>query len=113
MQRPQRIKSLQQIKSAPSELDNHKLNNIPDVLYRWQSLTSSPEHSEKTRKRTEQSFYVPVDEIIKNDWDLSISRYKEVVYEEVKYDEPPVILKRIKELQQAMDKGIADLEALL
>jgi type I restriction enzyme M protein len=56
---------------------------------------------------------VPVAEITSNDYDLSINRYKEVVYEEVKYDEPQVILKRIKELQQAMDKGITDLEAML
>jgi type I restriction enzyme M protein len=93
---------------VPSELENHKLNNIPDVLYRWQQRDS-----ETVRARTEQSFYVPVDEIIKNDWDLSINRYKEVVYEEVKYDTPKVILQRIKELQQAMDRGIADLENML
>lgn len=107
--------SLQQIKIAPSEHANHKLNNIPDVLYRWQQRDneSSPERSEKNRKRTEQSFYVPVAEITSNDYDLSINRYKEVIYEEVKYDEPQVILKRIKELQQAMDKGISDLEAML
>ncbi len=100
---------------APSEHANHKLNNIPDVLYRWQQRDndSNPEHSEKNRKRTDQSFFVPVSEIINNDYDLSINRYKEVVYEEVTYDEPQVILKRIKALQEAMDKGIADLEAML
>lgn len=100
--------SLLESDKAPSVHDNHKLNNIPDVLYRWQQRTD-----ESSRKRTEQSFYVPVAEIIGNEYDLSINRYKEVVYEEVEYDEPQVILKRIKELQQAMDKGIADLEAML
>jgi type I restriction enzyme M protein len=106
--------------TVPSELDNHKLNNIPDVIYRWNNRLNiesenSPEPNkvESLRTRTEQSFYVPVDEILKNDWDLSINRYKEVIYEEVKYDEPQVILQRIKELQQAMDKGIAELEAML
>jgi len=93
---------------APSEHENHKFNNIPDVLYRWQQL-----NTENERKRTDQSFYVPISEITSKDYDLSINRYKEVVYEEVKYDEPQIILKRIKELQQAMDKGIADLEAML
>jgi type I restriction enzyme M protein len=114
-------KSLLESDKAPSEHNNHKLNNIPDVLYRWKNRFNSPEHSdshepikvESNRKRTEQSFYVPVAEITSNDYDLSINRYKEVVYEEVKYDEPQVILKRIKELQQAMDKGITDLEAML
>jgi len=101
-------KSLLKSDKAPSEHDNHKLNNIPDVLYRWQQRTD-----ESSRKRTEQSFYVPVAEIIGKEYDLSINRYKEVVYEEVKYDEPQIILKRIKELQQAMDKGITDLENML
>lgn len=101
-------KSLLESDKAPSEHANHKLNNIPDVLFRWQQS-----ESEGSRKRTEQSFYVPMSEITSNDYDLSINRYKEVVYEEVEYDEPQVILKRIKELQQAMDKGIADLEAML
>ena len=90
------------------KLVDHKLNNIPDVLTRWQDLTP-----EVSRKRTEQSFYVPMAEIVGKDYDLSINRYKEVVYEEVKYDEPQVILERIKMLQKAMDKGIADLEKML
>jgi type I restriction enzyme M protein len=100
---------------APSEHAHHKFNNIPDVLYRWQQRDndSNPEHSENNRKRTDQSFYVPVSEIIEKDYDLSINRYKEVVYEEVSYDEPQIILKRIKALQEAMDKGIADLETML
>jgi type I restriction enzyme M protein len=94
--------------NQPSEHDNHKLNNIPDVLYRWNN-----NEDEQQRKRTEQSFYVPLDEIVKNDYDLSINRYKEVVYEEVTYDEPKVIIKRIKALQAAMDKGICELEGML
>lgn len=46
-------------------------------------------------------------------YDLSISRYKEVVYEEVKYDAPKDILKRIKTLQTKMAKGVSELEKLL
>lgn len=108
-------KSLLELDIAPSEHANHKLNNIPDVLYRWQQRdnNSNPEQGENNRKRTDQSFFVPVSEIIEKDYDLSINRYKEVVYEEVSYDEPQVILKRIKALQEAMDKGIADLENML
>jgi len=46
-------------------------------------------------------------------YDLSINRYKEVVYEEVKYDAPKDILKRIKTLQTKMAKGVVELEKLL
>ncbi|MGM0636570.1 MAG: N-6 DNA methylase, partial [Bacteroidota bacterium] len=50
--------------------------------------------------RTSQSFLVPAKEIEENDWDLSINRYKEIVYEEVEYDAPKVILERISELEK-------------
>ena len=93
---------------APSELPNHALNNIPDILYRWFNRDKDTD-----RKRTDQSFFVPVNDIIGNDYDLSLNRYKETVYEEVKYDEPKVILQRIKALQTAMNQGIAELEKML
>lgn len=56
---------------------------------------------------------VPKAEIVKNGYELSINRYKQVVYEEVRYDPPKVILARIKELQKAMDSGIRVLEGML
>ena len=93
---------------APSELPNHALNNIPDILYRWFN-----QNKDADRKRIDQSFFVPVNDIIGNDYDLSLNRYKETVYEEVKYDEPKVILQRIKALQTAMNQGITELEKML
>ena len=100
------------------ETPTHEQSNIADVIQRFNSLTNtdntsntaSPEH---TRKQTEQSFMVPVDTIINNGYDLSLNRYKEVVYEEVQYDQPQEILKRIKTLQDKMAKGVAELEGLL
>ncbi|QFI36801.1 SAM-dependent DNA methyltransferase [Moritella marina ATCC 15381] len=46
-------------------------------------------------------------------YDLSLNRYKEVIYEEVQYDAPKDILKRIKTLQDKMAKGVVELEGLL
>lgn len=47
--------------------------------------------------RTAKSFMVPYSEIAdeKNKFDLSLSRYKEDVFEEVQYDKPAVILERL------------------
>jgi type I restriction enzyme M protein len=47
--------------------------------------------------RTAKSFMVPRDEIAgeKNDYDLSLSRYKTDVFEEVLYEAPDVILERL------------------
>lgn len=92
----------------PSENSQHQYNNIPDILYRY----ANPD-AEDDRPRTAQSFYVPKDELASNDYDLSINRYKEVVYEEIQYDSPAEILSRIKVLQKAMDSGITELEGML
>jgi type I restriction enzyme M protein len=100
------------------ETPTHEQSNIADILARFASLTNdnstpntgSPEY---TRKKTEQSFMVSVDDIIDKDFDLSLNRYKEVIYEEIEYDEPKVILERIKTLQAKMTTGVAELEGLL
>ncbi len=53
--------------------------------------------------RTSQSFLVPLEEIKENDWDLSINRYKEIVYKEIEYDAPEIIIERIKKLSEERD----------
>ena len=74
-------------------------NDIPDILARFHNLAG-----ETSRARTEQSFFVPKSEIERNNYDLSINRYKEVVHEKIEYDKPDVILTRI-------DSLIADIAA--
>ncbi len=82
--------------------------DLPDILARWQNRDA-----EKDRARTDQSFLVPKAEIAENDYDLSINRYKEVVYEAVEYDPPKVILKRLAELDEEIAKGREELEGML
>ena len=83
-------------------------NNIPDIIERFQHLDQ-----EKDRKRTEQSFLVPLAEIQENNWDLSINRYKEIVYEEIQYDPPQDIIDRIKALDKERATAIVNLEKML
>ncbi|BDS13113.1 type I restriction-modification system subunit M [Aureispira anguillae] len=83
-------------------------NDIPDIIQRFHHLEGEGE-----RKRTDQSFLVPLDEIKENDWDLSINRYKEIVYEEVAYDPPKEIIKKIKGLDQERLAVLVELEKLL
>lgn len=83
-------------------------NDIPDMIERFNNLDQESE-----RKRTEQSFFVPVDEIREQEYDLSINKYKEIEYEEVEYDDPEVIVKKIKELEQQILNGLNDLEGLV
>jgi type I restriction enzyme M protein len=74
--------------------DLHNKFNLPDILARY------PKRNEDKRARTEQSFLVPFKEIKDNDWDLSINRYKEIVYEEVEYDAAVDIVQRISILSE-------------
>lgn len=85
-----------------------KDNDIPDIIKRYNKLNVE---AERTRK--EQSFLVPFDEIKDNDWDLSINRYKEIVYEEIKYDEPDVIIDAIKKLDIKRTEALLNLEKMM
>ena len=82
--------------------------DIPDIIERF----NHPE-SEKDRARTEQSFFVPVEEIIANDYDLSINKYKEVVYEQVDYEPTEVIIGKIEQLEVDIQREFAELKKLL
>ena len=44
------------------------------------------------------------------DWDLSISKYREIEYEEVKHDSPKEILERIEKLENKILSGVKELK---
>ena len=83
-------------------------NDINDIVERFNSLDK-----EEDRKRTEKSFFVPVEEIRENGYDLSINKYKEIEYEEVKYDSPQEIMLRIRELEMDITAGIEELAEMI
>jgi len=83
-------------------------SDLPDIIKRWQKR-----EGEVKRARTDPSFMVPKKEIAGNDYDLSINRYKEVVYEAVEYDPPEVILKRLSDIEDEIAEGRKELEGLL
>lgn len=79
-------------------------NDIPDIIARF----ANPD-GEAGRARTDQSFFVPKSDIADNKYDLSINRYKEVVYEKVEYDSPQVILDRLYSIQAEIAAGLEEL----
>src|SRR5699024_5701888 len=76
-------------------------NDINDIIERFNNLDK-----EVDRKKTEQSFFVDVEDIRENGYDLSINKYKEIVYEEVVYDAPVAIMNRVKELEKEISIGL-------
>jgi type I restriction enzyme M protein len=83
-------------------------DDTEDIISRWQNLDQ-----EKSRTRLDQSFFVPADEIRSNNYDLSINKYKEVVYEQKQYDAPSVILNRLADIDTEITNVRKELEELL
>ena len=83
-------------------------NDIPDIISRYENLSA-----EENRQRTEQSFMVPVEEIRDNGYDLSINKYKEIVYEKVEYEPTSVILGKINALEAEIQQELAELHKML
>lgn len=83
-------------------------SDISDIINRFHNLDN-----EKDRKRTEQSFLVPIKEIQGNDCNLSIKNYSEIEYEEVEYELPKVLVERIELLETEIIQGINDLKEMV
>ena len=83
-------------------------NDIPDILERFHNM-----EKEADRQRTEQSFFVPKEEIVQNDYDLSINKYKKVEYVPVEYPPTQEILSELQELEKQITVGLTELEGML
>jgi putative type I restriction-modification system, M subunit len=83
-------------------------NDIPDIIERFKNLDKEAE-----RKRTDKSFMVPKQDIVDNDYDLSINKYKEIEYIPVEYPPTSEIMANIRELEVEIGKEIDELEKLL
>jgi type I restriction enzyme M protein len=83
-------------------------SDIPDIVARFHNLDA-----ESTRARTDQSFFVPKDEIVANAYDLSINKYKKVDYVPVDYPPTSEILADLFATEATIAKGLKELEEML
>ncbi|MFF0150935.1 N-6 DNA methylase [Micromonospora sp. NPDC005203] len=88
---------------------DYAANNLPDALARWAERNGD----ECKRTRAEQSFCVAKEEIASNNYDLSLGRYKTVLYEEVEYEQPLQVLADLERLEGEILQGISDLKDML
>ncbi|HWR40735.1 MAG TPA: class I SAM-dependent DNA methyltransferase [Patescibacteria group bacterium] len=82
--------------------------DIADIIARFANLDG-----EADRQPTEQSFLVDKAAIVANDYDLSINRYKETVYEKITYDAPQAILDRLDDINKAIGLKQQELRGLI
>jgi type I restriction enzyme M protein len=84
-------------------------NDLPDVLTRWSTRTTT----EREPARTDQSFCVSRADIVAEGYDLSPSRYREVIYDDVEVRPPLEIIADIEDLEVDITRGLAELKAML
>lgn len=87
-----------------------KENDIPDIIERFKNRE---EEKEQNRKKTEQSFFVDKEEIVKNDYDLSINKYKEMIVEKKEYRKTKEILQEMNENMKEIGQIQKELEEML
>ena len=83
-------------------------NDIPDIIARYENFTG-----EEARERTDKSFFVPKEEIIGNDYDLSINKYKKTEYVAVEYPPTNEIMAELENLEREIKNAMDDLKEML
>ena len=85
-----------------------KDNDIPDIVARFKALDK-----EADRARTDKSFFVPVEEIRENGYDLSINKYKKTEYVATKYPPTEEIIAELDALEEKISAEMIELKKLL
>jgi type I restriction enzyme M protein len=77
--------------------------DIPDIVQKFKA----------GRDESDKSILVPFSELKKNNYTLSISRYKQVEHEEVEYEDPEVLIENVSRLEEEIAKELRELKALI
>jgi len=83
-------------------------NDIPDIIERFHHRENEGE-----RARTDKSFMVSKQEIVDNEYDLSINKYKKTEYKAVEYPPTEEIMEKIMELDEEATKELGKLQKML
>jgi type I restriction enzyme M protein len=89
-----------------SKADGH--GDLQDIVKQFKKRDQKKESDRKAK-----FFFVSKDEIVKENYDLSMSKYKEDVFEEVVYEKPAVILIKLKTMENEITQELNELEGML
>jgi type I restriction enzyme M protein len=81
-----------------TKLDNN--GDLQDIVKKFKNR-----YDQKENDRKAKFFFVPKAEIVEEEYDLSISRYKEDDFEEIKYDDPNEILDELFKIEIGVKAG--------
>ena len=83
-------------------------NDLPDLIARWNAR-----NPKKDTDHTAKAFFVSLADVEAAGFDLSLNRYKEIVHEEIKYDAPKTILRKLRALEEEIATDLTELEGML
>ena len=85
-------------------------SDLQDIIAKYQNRSKV---ATKEDSREGFCFAIPKQEIVDNGYDLSLSKYKKEVYEEVSYENPKVIFEKLERIEATILKGISELKELV
>lgn len=83
-------------------------NDIPDIIEKWKTKNKN-----KQPQKGDKWLWVDYEEIKNNNYDLSISRYKPIEYEEIEYEKPEVIIEKVLKLEKEIEENMKEIKELL
>jgi len=83
-------------------------NDIPDIIEKWKARNKN-----KQPQKGDKWLWVDFEEIKNNNYDLSISRYKPIEYEEIEYEKPEAIVDKALKLEKDIEENIKEIKELL
>ncbi len=82
-------------------------NDLPDLLENWNK------RQEGIWEPTDNSWAAPINEIKGNDFNLSASRYKPLKIDEIEYEDPKKLIKKVLELEEEISRDLKELERMI
>ncbi len=84
-------------------------SDLQDIVKQYHERSTAKPAAETSGK----SFFVTKKEVVDNDYDLSLSKYKQEVYEEIVYEKPAMIFEKLESIETNISKGLKELKELI
>ncbi len=94
--------------SLDDKRDPVKESDLPSCLASWRSRGAKTQNDRKAK-----GFHVSAEEIRAANFDLTLNRYQQRVYQHEKYDPPKEIVKRMKALNDEIANDLEEIEGML
>jgi len=82
--------------------------DLQDIVTRYRNRDPQIDTDRKT-----QCFFVPKNEIVENEYDLSIGKYQTHIFDDIEYDEPTAIFEKLEKLEFSIQAELQTLKEMI